>query len=289
MREIMLKCGKGFFVEFGARNGISHSNTAFYEKEFGWTGMLFEADAKEYGNLKRNRPNSQVFEGAVCPKGQDTLSFAVSRNSGWSGSVATYEESRKREFEKVLTVKCWHLPTELRKRGVYTVDYMTIDTEGSELSIVRDFPWHEFDVKLVQIEQLDAHQYPSQRGKKEDTIRHMNSVGYDFVEAFQVARGDTEDLIFVPHRNDGGAGTRSTASTVTNDMVPAPPGWYGRNATGATMVLPSHAPGFRGPTTMPTRTAPTPRPSTHTTATATPRPPTHTQRPSTPTGSKFPF
>lgn len=31
---------------------------------------------------------------------------------------------------------------------------MTIDTEGSEPDIVKDFPWNDFDVRVVQIEQL---------------------------------------------------------------------------------------------------------------------------------------
>jgi hypothetical protein len=32
--------------------------------------------------------------------------------------------------------------------------HMTIDTEGSELDLVLDFPWNDFDGRVVQIEQL---------------------------------------------------------------------------------------------------------------------------------------
>ena len=47
--------GQGFFIEFGARNGIEHSNTYFYEKELGWKGLLAEAMPYEQANIVQNR------------------------------------------------------------------------------------------------------------------------------------------------------------------------------------------------------------------------------------------
>ena len=73
---------------------------------------------------------------------------------------------------------------------------MTIDTEGSELSIVEDFPWREFNVKIVQIEQLDERRYTAQRGKKARIVRHMTNSGFTFHSAYPVKRMTTEDLIF---------------------------------------------------------------------------------------------
>lgn len=236
LRELLLKCKKGFFVEFGARNGIEHSNTAFFEKELGWTGMLFEADSKETSNLRYNRPGSIVFEGAVCPKGQDVLNYVVSRAPGWSGAVESYEPSRRPSTERLRTVKCWHLPTELRNRHVYTVDYMTIDTEGSEMTIVEDFPWREFDVKVVQIEQLDERAYPAQKGKKERIIRHMTAVGYQLLRAYTVAVGDTEDLIFVP-RPTAGSGPMPSRPSASS---------HAATQNGTSLVLPSRQPGYHG-------------------------------------------
>lgn len=49
---------------------------------------------------------------------------------------------------------------------------MTIDTEGSEVDIVEDFPSNEFDVRVVQVEQLSpqVYLYPAQREKKNRLI-----------------------------------------------------------------------------------------------------------------------
>ena len=78
---------------------------------------------------------------------------------------------------------------------------MTIDTEGSELSIIQDFPWSDFDVRVVQIEQLNELRYPAQKGKKEAIIEHMTSVGYSLHKVYVVEKMDTDDLIFT--RNIG--------------------------------------------------------------------------------------
>jgi Methyltransferase FkbM domain len=81
------------------------------------------------------------------------------------------------------------------------VDYMTIDTEGSELDIILDFPWNDFDVRVVQIEQLVAARYPAQRGKKERIIQHLTSseFGYQLLGVYNVKDMDTDDLILTRH------------------------------------------------------------------------------------------
>lgn len=201
---MLLKCSTGFFVEFGARNGIEHSNTHYFEKQLRWRGLLFEVDPKEFSNLKANRPGATVYQGAVCPRGMTELTFGLSINPGWSGQVSSYEPSRSKSTTQVVKVKCYQLAEELRRHGIRTVDYMTIDTEGSEPEIIEDFPWAEFDVRVVQIEQLDERRYPAQRGKKDRVRRFMVSHGYDFHKAYTVADFDTEDLIFTrSDRTDG--------------------------------------------------------------------------------------
>ena len=110
----------------------------------------------------------------------------------------TYQTREERNF------KCYHLATELRKRNMMRVDYMTLDTEGSELDIIEDFPWTEFDIRVVQVEQLTEDKFPSQKGRKERIIRHMTGPkggGYLHLGAFAVA-DDTDDLIFVRNSLD---------------------------------------------------------------------------------------
>ena len=45
----------GYFVEFGAGNGVTMSNTAMLEKGYGWTGILAEPNPAFHARLGRER------------------------------------------------------------------------------------------------------------------------------------------------------------------------------------------------------------------------------------------
>lgn len=196
-------CEGNTFVEFGARNGIEHSNTYPYEDSLGWTGLLFEIDPREYSQLEKNRPNSKVILGPVCPSYQKSVPLLLSQFGGWSGVAGQYEPTRVNDKRRVVkNTACYHLATELRNLNMTRIDYMTIDTEGTEQLIIEDFPWNEFDVRVVQIEQLNEWRYPAQRGKKNAIIQHMKSVNYTLFSQYVVSRCDTYDLIFLRNTDD---------------------------------------------------------------------------------------
>ena len=77
-----VKPGTGFFVESGARDGEAQSNTLYYEKNKGWTGLLVEPSPTEFGGiLKRNR-HSWAFLGGLSTKRGDNDDAAVRQFSG---------------------------------------------------------------------------------------------------------------------------------------------------------------------------------------------------------------
>ena len=91
----------------------------------------------------------------------------------------TMEPTRKGKMARNVDVPCYYLPDLLERHGLRRVDYLTIDTEGSELSIVEDFPWAEYDVRVVQIEQLDELRYKAQRGREGTITAHMRANGFE--------------------------------------------------------------------------------------------------------------
>jgi hypothetical protein len=187
----------GVFVEFGARDGLVHSNTYLFAN-LGWKGLLFEADAAEAKDLQVHRPDAVAYYGAVCPPHMRTADMLLSRLPGWSGFSTDYVRERVAHTRETRAVPCFSLSRELERNNLTAIDYLAIDTEGSELSIVKTFPWSRFRVDVVQIEILDERQYHSRiRNNEKRIVRHMTHQGFSLHTRFVVSAGDTYDLMFV--------------------------------------------------------------------------------------------
>ncbi|KAI2504359.1 hypothetical protein MHU86_10124 [Fragilaria crotonensis] len=59
------KCG-GVVVEIGGLDGITFSNSWFFEYALHWKALLIEASADNYAKMVVNRPNATNVFGAVC-------------------------------------------------------------------------------------------------------------------------------------------------------------------------------------------------------------------------------
>lgn len=186
---------KGFFIEFGARNGVEHSNTHYFEKVLGWRGVLLEAVPREHGNIARDRPNSAVFNGAVCEG--DSISFLVTDLVGWSGIETEYDNSRFNQMKDMprLKVKCHTLRKIVKQFGIKRINYLSVDTEGSELPALKTFPFDEVTVDVIGVEALLGS--PDRDAKKEQLIAYMISQNYVVLEEYKFA-DDTADVFFVP-------------------------------------------------------------------------------------------
>jgi len=57
----------GFFIELGAMNGITYSNTKFFEDQLNWTGILIEP-TNQFSELILNRPACYNYNFAVSEK-----------------------------------------------------------------------------------------------------------------------------------------------------------------------------------------------------------------------------
>jgi hypothetical protein len=79
--------------------------------------------------------------------------------------------------------------------GVIEVDYMSVDTEGSELSALKTFPFHRLRPKLIGVEVLLGGGRSSR--VQEDLTQFMGSQGYAVHRNYKFA-DDTADIFFVP-------------------------------------------------------------------------------------------
>jgi succinoglycan biosynthesis protein ExoO len=141
----------GYFVDAGASDGIGGSNTHVLEKMFGWKGVCIEANREFFKTLRKNR--SCTCEN-VCLSDHDGVEQF--REAGYYGGIdRELKEHHKKDWEagKVREVKAERLDTLLRRVGApKTIDYLSMDLEGGEVAVLNQFPWEEWDIRLMTIE-----------------------------------------------------------------------------------------------------------------------------------------
>lgn len=137
----------GYFVEFGAMDGRQYSNTWVLEKHYNWQGIVSEPNPRFHEGLAAHR-SCVVDNRAVWSKSNQLLDF-VCRHHGYSGLA----ETGKEYTEQVISVASVTLNDLLDAHAApATVDYVSMDTEGSELSILQSFDWSRRRVLIWTIE-----------------------------------------------------------------------------------------------------------------------------------------
>jgi len=162
LSEAKYKTG-GFYVEFGATNGVDLSNTHLLETEFSWRGILAEPAKVWKKELKKNRPNASIETLCVWKDSNSSLTFNETDSPELSTVDIFSEEDGHKNTRRVgrkYVVQTISLFDLLRKhQAPKYIDYLSIDTEGSEFEILSAFDFDEYSFGIITVE----HNYTPQR------------------------------------------------------------------------------------------------------------------------------
>jgi FkbM family methyltransferase len=154
----------GFFVEFGATNGVDYSNTLVMEKLFGWTGILSEPAKSWHRHLYLNR-TAFIDTNAVWKTSNSQLVFNETDSAEYSTIQYFSDLDMHKNIRldgKQYDVKTISLNDLLQKYNAPSViDYLSIDTEGSEIDILESFNFNHYTFKVITVE----HNYTDNRGR----------------------------------------------------------------------------------------------------------------------------
>jgi hypothetical protein len=160
----------GFYVEFGATNGFDLSNTYILEKQFGWKGILAEPAKVWRASIEINRPGSFIETKCVWAESDLTLQFNETRQPElstvniFSQIDGHFNERKSGDYYDVLSISLNDL---LKKYNAPRyIDYLSIDTEGSEFEILSTFNFNEYTFGVITCE----HNFTSNREKINDLL-----------------------------------------------------------------------------------------------------------------------
>ncbi|MBL8525658.1 MAG: FkbM family methyltransferase [Betaproteobacteria bacterium] len=171
----------GYFVEFGATDGVLLSNTYLLERRYDWRGICAEPHPDFFAQLRRNR-RCHVSDACVAAESGRDVEFILADEYGGIVDFAgndTHAAKRQafRSLGKVLHMQTTSLDELLTSfRAPREIDYLSLDTEGSEYEILRAFPFERWRIQCITVE----HNFSETR---EPIRRLLESRGYARQEA----------------------------------------------------------------------------------------------------------
>lgn len=146
-----------YFVEIGGDDGETNSNTLVLEQLLGWHGLIVEANPRLAATIRTKR-SSTVVEAAVYSVSGRELQFVDAGPVGGlvdtlEADVHAPERLRQIAAGNTFTVTTVSGNTMLEESGAPEfIDYLSLDTEGSEVEILHSIDFTRWRVAMLTVE-----------------------------------------------------------------------------------------------------------------------------------------
>jgi FkbM family methyltransferase len=178
----------GYYIELGANDGLTQSNTAYFEKSRGWKGVLIEPSPHRFLDCIRNRSPENAIHCAACVSDDYPDRFVEICYANLM-SVAMGLESDLNSTERHLEVASTHMRNQevLFNFGALArtltaildesdapqdIDFLSLDVEGAEIEVLKGTDFDKYRIRYLLIECRDL-------GKMK---AYLAARGYDYVE-----------------------------------------------------------------------------------------------------------
>ena len=175
----LLRRGRdGFFLDVGCGNTKALSNTWLLEKHFGWRGIAI--DPFPSGDWAAERPATALIEAAVTASAaeQGGSERFIAPGHVLGGLVSAVDLDRVRaevppEQHGVVSVPTRTMRSILRAcQAPARIDFLSLDTEGSEVEILESFPFESYTPLTIAVE----HNWHEK--KRDALLATLGRIGY---------------------------------------------------------------------------------------------------------------
>lgn len=169
----------GYFIEIGANDGITLSNTYLLEKYFDWKGICVEPLPTVFSKLVESRPKSICINKAVFETSGMTLPFDISEKNDLLSGLSNYigkAHADKVEADKTtvdVTTITFNDILDQNKAPLF-IDYLSLDTEGTELMILKSLNLNKYTFGIIDVE----HNFTEPR--RSEIREYLLSNGYSY-------------------------------------------------------------------------------------------------------------
>ena len=189
----------GFYLDIGCGHPIKNNNTYLLNKK-GWSGINIDLDEENIDLFNSYRKKDVNLATAVSDKeGETELYFYHSKSAlnTISKENADFQKAKVSKIKKIKTQTINKIiensPFKDRK-----IDFLSVDVEGSELAILKNFDFTKYSPKVIVVEYLDL-------SLKKLEIKNLNinniikSEVYKLIESnnYTLANILHSDLVFI--------------------------------------------------------------------------------------------
>jgi methyltransferase, FkbM family len=158
---------KGIFIDVGAADGIDMSNTYYFEQELDWSGVAIEPHPVSFLQLQENRKCNLIngcisdFHGkavfSAMRGGYSQLSRIIDKPRADNGEFHEEDMLEKYKDKDYILVPCYTINEIADQCGLTRIDFLSIDTEGEELSIIKGIDFRKIYINFITIERNLEH------------------------------------------------------------------------------------------------------------------------------------
>lgn len=142
----------GFYIELGGYDGITQSNSYFFEKTLEWSGILIEPSINQYNKCKINRPKSIVLNYACVSDNYNDSTILIDNKEYLMTSV----NGKRRNVNKnnLISVQVTTLNKILSEHidDNQVIDFLSLDVEGYELEVLKGLNLQKYRPTYLLIE-----------------------------------------------------------------------------------------------------------------------------------------
>jgi FkbM family methyltransferase len=153
----------GVYIELGALDGVTYSNTKFFEDSLDWTGILIEPHPIIYNRLQENRPNNILSNDLVsCNEEPLEFMYFIHRYAPCSGVKNTlsqhhmdvyYNNEHNPSPQGKIILKPKTLTEIIKSTNITHIDFLSLDVEGHEYEVLTSWDF-SIPIDIILIETL---------------------------------------------------------------------------------------------------------------------------------------
>jgi FkbM family methyltransferase len=171
------------YVEIGANHPVCTNSSYLWQRKYGITGILVEANPKLIPALQKYRPNDRIINAAATDQEIDSVEFYISPDNEISSLDERFVNAWKNlGVQEKITVPTVRVNALLETVKQVELVVLIVDVEGLDLRILKDIDFTQYRPFIIEVEPSDGFA----PGTGNAMVEFLSANGYNLISETDV-------------------------------------------------------------------------------------------------------